>query len=109
MVGKYQLILSEEILHEYEEILLEHSNQKIAALVMEILIESPDVIYKRIYYRWNAITADEDDNKFFDVAIAANADYIVTNDGHFNEAKKLIFPKTNIISGEGFLQKLASI
>lgn len=27
--GKYQLILSEDILHEYEEILLQHTNQKI--------------------------------------------------------------------------------
>jgi|GEM_PF-1037140 len=30
--GKYQLILSEDILHEYEEILLQHTNQQITSL-----------------------------------------------------------------------------
>lgn len=37
----------------------------------------------------NAITHDPDDNKFFDVAVAANADYLVTKDAHFNEADRL--------------------
>ena len=36
--GKYQLILSEDVLHEYEEILLEHTTASISSLVLEILI-----------------------------------------------------------------------
>lgn len=107
--SKYQLILSEDILHEYEEILLEHTNPKIASLVMEIFLESPDVLFKRVYYNWNAIMVDEDDNKFFDVAVAANADYIVTNDAHFNVAKKITFPITNIISADSFLEIVATL
>lgn len=59
--GKYQLIISEEIIHEYEEILNEHSAPGAAGILVEILSESPDVIYKRIYYAWNIITADPDD------------------------------------------------
>lgn len=51
---------------------------------------------------------DPDDNKFFDAAIAANADYLVTNDSHFNEAKRLLFPKANIISADEFLQMLSN-
>lgn len=101
--GKYQLIISEEIIHEYEEILKEHSAPGAAELVLEIFVESPDIIFKRIYYSWNAIVHDPDDNKFFDVAVAANADYLVTNDSHFNEAKKITFPKVNIISADRFL------
>ena len=49
---------------------------------------------------------DFDDNKFFDATVAANADYLITNDVHFNEAKKLSFPKVNIISANEFLQLL---
>jgi len=104
---KFQLIVSEDILHEYEEISLEHTNSTIASLVMEILLESLDVIYKRVYYDWNAISADVDDNKFFDVAVVANADFIVTNDNHFNEVKKLNFPIVNIITAQSFLEMVA--
>lgn len=106
---KYQLIISEEIIHEYEEILNEHSAPGAAGIVMEILSESPDVIYKRIYYAWNIIAADPDDNKFFDAAVAGEADFLVTNDNHFNEAKKLPFPAINIISSDDFLQILSNL
>jgi putative PIN family toxin of toxin-antitoxin system len=104
--GQIQLVLSEEIIHEYEEILKVHAAPGAAELIFEILIESPDVIFKHIYYLWNAITKDPDDNKFFDVAVAGNADYLVTNDAHFNEVKNLSFPKVNIISAEDFLNIL---
>jgi uncharacterized protein len=101
--GKYQLIVSEDIVHEYEEILKSYSAPKAAEIVLDTFIESPDVIFKRVYYSWNAITADPDDNKFFDVAVAANADYLVTNDAHFQQARMLSFPKVIIISADMFL------
>jgi uncharacterized protein len=62
--GQYQLIISEDIIHEYEEILKSYSAPKAAEIVLETFIESPDVIFKRVYYSWNAITVDPDDNKF---------------------------------------------
>ena len=65
-----------------------------------------EIIFNRIYYSWNAITQDPDDNKFFDVAVAANADYLVTNDAHFREAANIPFPKVNIISADAFLDIL---
>lgn len=37
--GKYQLIISEEIIHEYEEILYTHSAPGAAELIMEIFSE----------------------------------------------------------------------
>lgn len=101
--GRFQLIISEDILHEYEEILLLHSAPGAAELVLEAFNESPDIIFQRIYYSWNAIPRDPDDNKFFDVAVAGNADYLVTNDAHFSEAEKLAFPKVQIITAEEFL------
>lgn len=104
--GIYKIVVSEDILHEYEEILLGHAAPGIADLVMESFVESPDVIYQRIFYNWNVIPADPDDNKFFDAAVAGEADFLVTNDTHFNEAKKLEFPIINIISADRFLEIL---
>ncbi|HEV2479914.1 MAG TPA: putative toxin-antitoxin system toxin component, PIN family [Puia sp.] len=100
--GNFKLIISEDIIHEYEEIFKQHIPGA-AKWVFEILVESPDVIFQHIYYTWNAISGDPDDNKFFDVAVAAAAQYLVTDDSHFNEAKRLAFPKMNIISAEDFL------
>ena len=104
--GKYQLIISEEIIHEYEEILLQRSAPGASEIVMQIFAESPDVIYKRIFYKWNAITADHDNDKFFDAAVAGGADYLITNDGHFKEALTIDFPRINIISADDFLKIL---
>lgn len=55
----------------------------------------------------NLIHADSDDNKFVDCAIAGNADYIVTDDKHFDELKNIDFPKVNIITTEGFLKLIS--
>ena len=80
--GVFQIAVSEDILKEYEEILLEHAAPGASDLVIEIFIESPDVVLQGVYYNWNVISADSDDNKFFDIAVASNADYLVTNDRH---------------------------
>ena len=74
--------------------------------MMELLVESPGVIYQQIYYSWNIIKQDHDDNKFFDIAVAANADYIVTNDAHFNIIKQLSFPSVKVVSASEFLELL---
>ena len=74
---------------------------------MEILEESENVFYQRVSYKWDAIKKDRDDNKFFDVAVGSAAHYLVTNDKHFKEAKKLTFPKVNIITAQEFLEILA--
>jgi putative PIN family toxin of toxin-antitoxin system len=95
MNGDYQIVISEEIIHEYEEILNEHSAPGVTELVMEILSVSPDVIYKRIYYAWNMIKSDPDDNKFFDAAVAGNVYFLVTNDSHFNDLLHINFPRIN--------------
>ncbi len=104
--GSFQIVVSEDILKEYEEIMLEHSAPGAAEIVMEIFIESADVLTQKIFYNWNAISSDADDNKFFDIAVAADVDYLVTNDKHFNIAKTIFFPKVNIISAEAFVQVL---
>lgn len=109
IAGRFQIVISEDILKEYEEILQEHAAPGAAEIVMEIFIESSDVVFQKVYYNWNAITADPDDNKFFDIAVAADVDYLVTNDKHFDLTKKLSFPKVNILTAEDFLNLLNKI
>jgi len=55
------------------------------------------------------IIVDKDDNKFVDLAIASDADYIVTNDSHFNSLKEVSFPKVKVITIEDFLQAVKTI
>ena len=52
--------------------------------LIDAILESKHVELITPYYHFNLITADPDDNKFVDCAIAANAHYIVSNDKHFN-------------------------
>jgi len=104
--GRYQLVVSEDIIKEYEEITNEHSAPGVAEIMMEIFIESPDVITQTAYYNWNAISNDPDDNKFFDIAVAADVDYLVTNDKHFDIVKSIPFPQVNIITADDFLSIL---
>ena len=61
------------------------------------------------HFQWNLISADPDDNKFVDCALNAGADYIVTNDRHFNVLKTLDFPPIKVIDIETFKRLLMVI
>ncbi len=104
--NKYELIISNEILSEYIEILTEKTSATIANNVAELLLALKNVRKIEVYYRWNLIKQDADDNKFVDCAIAGNADFVATNDKHFNELKTVTFPKVRIINADDFLSKI---
>ena len=101
---KFSLILTTSILLEYEEIIARKTSEQVANNVLALLRESINSKFIDIYYEWNVITEDVDDNKFFDAAVAGNADYLVSNDTHFNEATKIEFPKVNIVNANAFLK-----
>ena len=52
---------------------------------------------------FNLIQIDPDDNKFVDCAICGNAEYIVSNDTHFNILKNIEFPKIKVVKIDEFL------
>lgn len=64
--------------------------------------------FQEIYVHFSLIEADPDDNKFVDCAVAADAEYIVTNDSHFNVLKKIDWPKISIITIEDFASQIAN-
>ncbi len=53
-------------------------------------------------YRWRLITADPDDDKFVDCAVAGNAHALVTEDRHYRVLNELDFPPVHAVSIEGF-------
>ena len=104
--GKYILCVSNEILEEYEEIIAQKVNPRIAANVIQTLINSPFVRLIDTYFRFNLIETDKDDNKFVDCAIAANASFIVSEDSHFRVLKDIPFPQVNVIRLSQFMHLL---
>ena len=102
--GKYILCVTNEILYEYHEILTKRYNNIIANTVLKELIETPNVERVNPSFRFNLITADPDDNKFVDCAVASGATYIVSNDHHFQELKLYKFPQVDVRSLIDFLE-----
>lgn len=105
----YELLISNEILTEYEEIITRKTNEVVAHNIMEMLTTRSNVQKIDVYYRWNLIAKDEDDNKFIDCAIAGNADFVVSEDKHFKGVNANEFPKISLLKTDGFLQQLQSM
>ncbi len=100
------LIISNEVINEYYEVLERYTNNLIASNVSELLLIRPNVEKYDIYYNWGMIVEDYDDNKFVDLAVASNSDYIVTNDKHFNALENIEFPKVSVIKLDDFVKLL---
>lgn len=100
--GKYTLCVTTDIFTEYEEIISQKLGLDTAKSILELLDNLPNIEHITNYYRWELIEQDYDDNKFVDCAIACNAQYLATNDKHFNVLQGIEFPKVNVITVEEF-------
>jgi len=105
--GDYDLIVSNEILTEYAEILNQKYGLTLTNSALDFMLLFPNVYQAQPYYKWDLIPNDKDDNKFVDCAIVGNADYIVTQDKHFNVLKTIGFPKVDILSIDEFHKLLS--
>jgi len=99
---RFILCYTDEILNEYQEILTTYYSVSLAKYVIDAILNAPHAAPITVYYKWQLITADPDDNKFVDCAVSANASYIVTNDRHFNILKFIEFPKLNVVNIDTF-------
>jgi len=72
----------------------------------ELLLSLDNVEKTSIYFHWNLIEKDPDDNKFVDCAVSARVKYIVTNDKHFKHLKNIDFPPIEVVSADDFLHEL---
>lgn len=93
----FEWVLSNEILTEYEEQVTRRYSVRTAQQVHDVLTTAPNAYFQEAYYKWQLIEADPDDNEFVDVAVAAGADFLVSNDRHFQPLRHLSFPRLPLV------------
>ncbi len=108
VLGKYTLCISNAIIEEYEEIIASHMSPLAAQIAVEAILRANNVIRVDAHFQFDLIKTDPDDNKFVDCAIVANADYIVTEDKHFNVLKNSPFPQVKIKRLHEFYEELCN-
>ena len=85
--GRFTLAASTAIFLEYEEIVTQRTGAERWRIFAAVL-EASAAVHGNIRhvepsFHFHLITADPDDDKFADCAIAAEADFIITEDTHF--------------------------
>lgn len=106
IMGNIEFCVSTEILLEYEEIIAEKASPYMADIVINALMNRSNLVKVEPKWRWNLIEHDQDDNKFVDCALAGQAEYIVSNDAHFNVLKQIDFPFVICKSIDDFCKEL---
>jgi uncharacterized protein len=109
LLESYELVISNEILAEYEEQLAERYDPQTIQDVFGVLFTLPNVQRVTPYFRWQLIVNDPDDDKFVDATIAANALYLVSNDHHFDVLKTVAFPRVNVCAAQDFREILKNL
>ena len=104
LVGKFDLCVSNDILEEYQEILEQQITPTVAENLVLLILNKQNVKLVDPHFRMGVITADPDDNKFVDCAFAANADYLVSEDSHFNILRNMPFPHLNLVTLDEFME-----
>ncbi|SES10242.1 putative toxin-antitoxin system toxin component, PIN family [Pedobacter rhizosphaerae] len=101
--GTFNIVISNNILSEYVEIIEQKTTPLIASNIAEMLLNLSNVQKVEIYFEWKLIQSDVDDNKYVDAYICSNSDYLVTNDQHFKILKQIDFPSVKLLSIDEFL------
>ena len=99
------LCVTTDILAEYAEIIEAHMGALASEDAINVIINSSNTSYITTYYKFHLLK-DEDDNKFVDCAIAANADFIVSHDKDFKVLGTIDFPKVEVIDTIEFKKRL---
>ena len=103
--GKYQPLMGTALFLEYESILSRSEvmvrcrlpKADIEALLAALMSVSEWV---RVYYLWRPNLNDEADNHLIELAIAGNAEAIVTQNVKDFQRAELLFPQLSILSPE---------
>lgn len=101
---RYELCVSNEIIDEYQEILGQQITPTVAENIILLILNQKNVQLVDPFFRMELIKANPDDNKFVDCAFAAGADYLVSEDSHFDILRTTSFPKINLVTLDEFMQ-----
>lgn len=78
--GKLHLVVSNEIISEYEEIIGRKTNSLVAENVVKAILNLPFTKLVTVHFNWNLIELDVDDTKFVDAAISGGANFLISNE-----------------------------
>jgi uncharacterized protein len=106
LLGDFDLVVTNEIVLEYEEIFKRKLKPSTVISFLALLDNLPNLVEINVSFNFELIKVDLDDNKFVDCAIAGQADFIVTEDRHFRILRKIPFPKVSILTLDSFFKKL---
>ena len=107
--GRYTLCVSTEILLEYEEKFIEFWGQEVANNLLGALLTAENVQFCDVYFNFQLVQNDPDDNKFADTYLYSNADMIVSNDRRLLALNDVEFPPVLVITLDEFLEQIGRI
>ncbi len=96
-------------MEKYAEKFEEKWNPEVRDNVLKLLLSLPNLKLVHPSYRWKLIVADLDNNKFVACALAAQADFIVTEDKHFSELRNIPFPNVEAVGIDAFIKLLEEV
>lgn len=106
--GEIQVAVSPPVWLEYEEVCLEMNSpahwQKLQTLFSLVSAAHGTILRVNPAFRFQTIPADPDDNAFADCAIAAHADFILTDDSDYRSLKNAGY-KSQPITPEDFIAR----
>jgi len=105
----YTLCVSTEILLEYEEIFLVKWGNEVTENLLSRLIRARNIELSTVFFNFNMISSDADDNKFADLYLSSNADLIVSNDAKIIALNKSNFPKFHVVTLQEFSKMLLEV
>ncbi len=103
--GKYRLLVSTSVLLEYEEILQRVFPKELLEQFWLFVLTSENVVFVSPTFSFQLPFADEDDQKFVDCAVCGSAEFLITNDKHYNILKNVSFPKVRVIKADTFIEE----
>jgi len=105
---QYSLCLSTDILFEYEEIFLEKWGEEVTKNLLARILRANNIVLTETYFDFS-LSIDKDDDKFINVYLSSNSDYLISNDKDILALKTSSFPPLNIITLQEFSELIKTL
>ncbi|WP_353573187.1 putative toxin-antitoxin system toxin component, PIN family [Candidatus Albibeggiatoa sp. nov. BB20] len=106
---KFKPLISNTLFSEYQDVSQRDTILARSPLTTEEIQALLNALYNvcdwiPIYYLWRPNLIDDDDNFLIELALAGNADYIITHNLKDLQNAELHFPNIHIVTPEDFLK-----